>query len=72
MINKGAGVALNMFGIFYTNGSRSNQVYHFSRNYFLVPDEEERIDFNGEWDGIKIRPIDDFYGYPTDTIPRVV
>ena len=65
MTNKGAGVALNMFGIFYTNGSRSNMVYHFNRNYFLVPDGEESIDFRGEWDGIKIRPIDDFCGYPT-------
>lgn len=65
MTNKGAGVALNMFGIFYTNGSRSNQVYHFSRNYFLVPDGEERIEFASEDHGIKIRPIDDFYGYPT-------
>jgi hypothetical protein len=65
MTNKGAGVALNMFGIFYTNGSRSNKVYHFIRNYFLVPDGEEGIQFTSEADGIKIRPIDDFYGYPT-------
>lgn len=65
MTNKGAGVALNMFGIFYANGSCSNKVYHFSRNYFLVPDGEESIEFSSERDGIKIRPIDDFYGYPT-------
>jgi hypothetical protein len=73
MTNKGAGVALNMFGIFYTNGSRSNKVYHFSRNYFLVPDGEESIDFLTEKDGIKIRPIDDFYGYPTypGDMPRI-
>lgn len=72
MTNKGAGVALNMFGIFYTNGSRSNKVYHFTRNYFLVPDGEEGIQFTSEADGITIRPIDDFYGYPTypGAIPR--
>lgn len=65
MTNKGAGVALNMFGIFYTNGSRSNKVYHCIRNYFLVPDGEEGIQLTSKADEIKIRPIDDFYGYPT-------
>ncbi len=65
MTNKGAGVALNMFGIFYTNGSRSNKVYHFARNYFLVPDGKEKIQFTNEASGIKICALDDFYGYPT-------
>ena len=47
-------------------------VYHFVKNYFLVPDRKELIVFNDERDGIKA-PSGEFGGYATfpGVMPRV-
>lgn len=63
MENKGAGVALNTWGIFYVKVYLS-VVYHFNKRYFLVPDRRELIVFNDGRDGIKVRS-GEFHGYPT-------
>lgn len=61
--NKGVGVALNTWGIFYVKIPLS-AVYHFNKRYFLVPDRTETIVFNIETDGIKA-PSGEFHGYGT-------
>jgi uncharacterized membrane protein (DUF106 family) len=61
--NKGVGIALNTWGIFYVKIPLS-AVYHFNKRYFLVPDRTETIVFNIETDGIKA-PSGEFHGYGT-------